>query len=97
MRANKFNGGNEKKRMREVDTRVLYTTRAFRLVHTLTLTDKNAVFSLALHPPLRPSAVRVRIICVSYARTRVCVYVSLCASRMPICRRVSQDAQIDER
>lgn len=44
------------------------------VVYTLTLTDKNAVFRLALYPPLRPSAVRVRIM-RACMRSSVCVYV----------------------
>ena len=41
----------------------------------LTLTDKNAVFRLALYPPLRPSAVRIRTIhaCVRSSVCIVCV------------------------
>lgn len=63
------------------------------MVHTLILTDKNAVFRLALYPPLRPSAaVRVCIMCV-HMHTFVFVYVTF----MPIYRRVTQDAQTDER
>lgn len=49
----------------------------------LTLTDKNAVFRLALYPPLRPSAVRVR----ACMHSSVCV----CVCRVSICMHVTQD------
>lgn len=61
--------------MNEIQTRAFITARAFRVVHTLILTDKNAVFRLALYPPLRPSAVRVCMYDVRYVCIRICVPV----------------------
>lgn len=86
MRANSNNGGNEKKLMRYEHAH--FTAQAFRVVHSLILTDKNAVFRLALYPPLRPSAVRVRIMCV---RMHTC----LCMSRL--CLSIGASHKIDER
>lgn len=47
----------------------------------LNITEKNVVFRLALYPPLRPSAVRVRM--------RVCVCD--CVHRVPICMYAMRD------
>lgn len=65
------------RRQREVNEKQIcrYGASASYVVHTLTLTDKNAVFRLALYPPLRPSAVRVRIL---RACMRVCIRVYVC-------------------
>lgn len=73
------------RRQREVNEKQIrrVSARALRMWWTPYITDKNAVFRLALYPPLRPSAVRVR----ACMHSSVCV----CVCRVSICMHVTQD------